>query len=195
PNDISEELLRQTVNLLAHIHNESLPTRIPTPGHELPSSALSRINAYWFLSLTLSLSAALMGILCKQWVREYERDAGQSHRVSLGVRHVKHQGFEAWGVGSIVSSIPLVLQLALALFMIGILELLWRLHVIVAVLVTILAGITASVYIVTALLPLFQCLNISRRWYSESQNRSYADPWPPALTTPQCPYKSPQAWL
>ncbi|EJD54850.1 hypothetical protein AURDEDRAFT_28079, partial [Auricularia subglabra TFB-10046 SS5] len=74
PTELSVELLRQAVGLLAQTQNQSTPTAIPPPSPQLSSATIARINAYWFLSLTLSLSAALLGILCKQWVREYERD-------------------------------------------------------------------------------------------------------------------------
>ncbi|EJD44336.1 hypothetical protein AURDEDRAFT_19669, partial [Auricularia subglabra TFB-10046 SS5] len=50
-------------------------------------SVSTRINAYWFISLVLSLSAALVAILGKQWVREFERRASNLPlREVVGVR-------------------------------------------------------------------------------------------------------------
>ncbi|EJD34682.1 hypothetical protein AURDEDRAFT_31197, partial [Auricularia subglabra TFB-10046 SS5] len=150
----------------------------------VPDAAAARINVYWFLALTLSLTAALVGILCKQWVREYERDVGRSHEQALGVRQMKFEGLDSWRVGEIVSSVPLLLQLALALFMIGILELLWRLHSTVAATVTVVAGLTLLFYSATSFLPLIQFLDMHFRplgFYARMRS--------------QCPYKSPQAWL
>ncbi|EJD36892.1 hypothetical protein AURDEDRAFT_35085, partial [Auricularia subglabra TFB-10046 SS5] len=150
----------------------------------LSDAAAARINVCWFLALTLSLTAALIGILCKQWVREYERDVGRSHEQALGVRQMKFEGLESWRVGEIVSAVPLLLQLALALFMVGILELLWRLHREVAATVSVVAGITLLFYIATSFLPLIQYLDLHFR------RRGYL-----LRTRSQCPYKSPQAWL
>lgn len=78
PADASAELLRQAVILLSTLANQTSSSVPPQPGPALPESVVVRINVYWFLSLVLSLSAALIGIVCKQWLREYERDIGQS---------------------------------------------------------------------------------------------------------------------
>ncbi|KZV96329.1 hypothetical protein EXIGLDRAFT_643272 [Exidia glandulosa HHB12029] len=189
PTDTSAELLRQIVQLLAN-GTDSTPIAVPSLGRSLPDAAAARINLYWFLSLTLSLSTALVGIVCKQWVREYERDVGQSPREALGVRQVKFEGLEYWKVGAVVASVPLLLQLALALFLIGILELLWRLHTGLATAVTVVAGLTVIFYIFTALLPLWQCVYVSV--LSALGERGFRGG---AFARAQCPYKSPQAWL
>lgn len=198
PNEAAVQLLQQAVSLLAQAQNTSLPIHVPSQGPQLSSPAMIRINTYWFLSLTLSLSAALLGILCKQWVREYERNAGHSHHIALAVRHIKHEGLEAWGVGGIVAAVPLILQLGLALFLIGILELLWRLHASVAAWVTAVCWLTGMIYVATTFLPLLQCVYLSAWFHRHVRNHGL---WPPDLlrgsflTAPQCPYKSPQAWL
>ncbi|EJD49956.1 hypothetical protein AURDEDRAFT_58835, partial [Auricularia subglabra TFB-10046 SS5] len=126
PLETSVELLRDVVVLLS---NSTLPARrISGATSRLSDAAIIRINSFWFMSLLLSLSAALAGILCKQWLREFERNGGQSPEMALAVRHVRFRGFEFWKVGSIVTSVPILMQMALALFIIGIVELLWRLH-------------------------------------------------------------------
>ncbi|KAF9524641.1 hypothetical protein CPB83DRAFT_749692, partial [Crepidotus variabilis] len=38
-----------------------------------PSGSNKRVNALWFLSLVLSLSTALFGIVAQQWLREHIR--------------------------------------------------------------------------------------------------------------------------
>ncbi|EJD42776.1 hypothetical protein AURDEDRAFT_22982, partial [Auricularia subglabra TFB-10046 SS5] len=100
--DASVQLLAQIASLL----NDN--TTVPLPSTSVvPDASATRINAYWFLSLTLSLSAALIGILAKQWIREYDRDAGRTHPESIGVRHMKFKGLEAWNVPRTVSSVPI----------------------------------------------------------------------------------------
>ncbi|PFH50476.1 hypothetical protein AMATHDRAFT_93747, partial [Amanita thiersii Skay4041] len=84
-----------------------VPTLI-TPPSFTPISSSKRINIFWFLSLTLSLSTVLLGISCLQWLREYQRVAGtSSHQAAIGMRQMRYEGFFAWKVPSILSAPPL----------------------------------------------------------------------------------------
>ncbi|EJD42105.1 hypothetical protein AURDEDRAFT_68014 [Auricularia subglabra TFB-10046 SS5] len=149
----------------------------------LPGPVSVRINSYWFLSLTLSLSCALIAILAKQWLREYERDYGLSHSQSLAVRQMKFEGLRKWHVNAIVSFLPLVLQLALALFMIGVIELLWKLNSALAIMVTCLATTVFGLYVATTIMPAVYFVY----WHFKPDAEQ--------STAVQCPYKSPQSWL
>ncbi len=121
-------------------------------------------------------------MLCKQWLREYIRDAGRSSKDALCVRQMRLEGLSAWKVEGIISTIPLLLQVALVLFFIGVLELLWPLEKTVAIPITIVAAFVILFLLFTTLAPSTQYCSLVLR-------RSLA-PLPP-----QCPYKSPQAWL
>lgn len=173
PNDAIIALLSQLAQTEGANHSAPAPTG-------LPGAVSVRINAYWFLSLTLSLSAALVAILCKQWVREFERHSNQSHRQYIGIRQMKLEGFEGWGVASIVMAIPLLLQSALGLFALGLIELLWNLHSSVALVVLVPTAAALLFYALTSLLPGLQVMYIRIR---------------PSSTLPQCPFKSPQSTL
>ncbi|EEB98162.1 hypothetical protein MPER_02379 [Moniliophthora perniciosa FA553] len=53
-----------------------------------PDASSIRINVFWFLSLILSLTSALFGLLCKQWVREHQRDTTtRTPGEALALRH------------------------------------------------------------------------------------------------------------
>ncbi|KAK0465672.1 hypothetical protein IW261DRAFT_1290045, partial [Armillaria novae-zelandiae] len=148
----------------------------------LPTEVQKRINVYWFSSLLLALSSASTGMLCKQWLREYIRHAGRSTEDALCVRQMRLFGLSEWKVGGIISTIPLLLQVALILFFIGLLELLWRLDKTVAIPFTIIATFVVLFLLFTTLAPAMQYFYVVWR-------RSLA-PLPP-----QCPYRSPQAWI
>ncbi|KAK0442027.1 uncharacterized protein EV420DRAFT_1649830 [Desarmillaria tabescens] len=148
----------------------------------LPTQVEKRINVYWFLSLVLALSSASTGMLCKQWLREYIRDAGRSSKDALCVRQMRLEGLSAWKVDGIISTIPLLLQVALVLFFIGMLELLWPLEKTVAIPFTVITAVMIAFILFTTLAPSTQYCSVVLR-------RSLA-PLPP-----QCPYKSPQAWF
>ncbi|KAI0354278.1 hypothetical protein OH77DRAFT_1362570, partial [Trametes cingulata] len=119
----------------------------------VPRSAVW-LNALWFSSLILSLSSASVGIMVKQWLNEY--NSGLSG-VSREVARLRQQRFNAlvkWHVGDFVYIIPILLQLALGLFLAGLLILLWTLHSAVATAASFLVSILALFTIGTVLLPL-----------------------------------------
>lgn len=92
---------------------------------------------------------------------------------------MKLEGFQWWRVATVVAAVPLLLQSALGLFALGLVELLWNLHATVAIVVLIPTGAAVLFYTLTTLLPGIQAMNPSGILQS----------------LPQCPFKSPQAML
>lgn len=84
-----------------------------------PTSTAKRINILWFASLTLSLITASFSILVKQWLREYLSGEYTSPQARLRTRHFRTPGLTDWRVFGIAALLPLMLQLALALFFVG----------------------------------------------------------------------------
>ena len=118
------------VNLLAHIairldanssaQNASLATSnaidSATLSAPVPASSI-RINVLWFISLVLSLTTALIGIVSLQWLREHRRYPNTlSSRDKFAIFNMRKEGLTAWYVPQIISSLPVLLQLALVLF-------------------------------------------------------------------------------
>ncbi|KAI0776448.1 hypothetical protein BC629DRAFT_1241246, partial [Irpex lacteus] len=113
----------------------------PSPGsmftHSTPSSSSSpfqppitaiRINILWFASLVISLATASFAILVKQWLRAYMAFATASPQGQLRVRHFRRNGLTAWRVFGIASTLPLLLQISLALFFAGLCMFTWDVH-------------------------------------------------------------------
>ncbi|KAK1229110.1 hypothetical protein PQX77_007842 [Marasmius sp. AFHP31] len=185
PSEASLRVLEQISNQLSILNNNSssyLSPGISTkPQPFIPTSSAIRINTCWFLSLTLSLSTALFAILSKQWLQEYRRDAPTaSHKDSLGLRHMRFEGFHKWGVPIILSLLPILLQISLVLFFAGILDLLWSLHYVPAAVTTLAVSISVLVLILTTVLPAYYVMTWGFRASSESVFL--------------CPFKSPQSW-
>ncbi len=84
-----------------------------------PSSDDIRVNVLWFASLIFSLMTASFGILVKQWLREYLAVDNPSPHARLRVHHYRYPGLAQWKVFEIAAILPLLQQLALALFFIG----------------------------------------------------------------------------
>ncbi|KAI3620858.1 hypothetical protein WG66_006300 [Moniliophthora roreri] len=148
-----------------------------------PDTSSIRINCFWFLSLIFSLTSALFGLLCKQWVREHQRDTHtRTPGEALALRQLRRESFEKWGVSSFLSALPILLEVALLLFFVGVLDLLWNRHHIPFALM-----LSAGLYFATALLP---TLTLPADQWWQMQRRKFDE-----LTYQFiCPYKSPQAW-
>ena len=78
-----------------------------------------RVNVLWFASLTLSLMTASFGMLVKQWLREFLAVEVPSPQARLRIRHFREPQILQWRVYEIVACLPLLLQLSLALFFLG----------------------------------------------------------------------------
>ncbi|KAK7047686.1 hypothetical protein VNI00_006454 [Paramarasmius palmivorus] len=183
PQEDMVSLLRQISQQLA-----SPSTPFPQPSQQSEFIAISssvQVNVFYFLSLILSLAAAHLSILCKQWMREYQREypAHLNSRQMLAVRQSRHEGLHAWGVPELIASIPLLLQVATALFFIGVAKMLWDIHRFVAMVVLVAVMVClAFLIITTTLAPLLLILT----WVFDKSARYL--PW-------QCPYKTPLGWI
>jgi hypothetical protein len=78
-----------------------------------------RVNVLWFASLIFSLMAASFGILIKQWLREYLAIVNKSPQARSRIRHSRYPELQRWLVLEIAAVLPLLQQLSLALFFIG----------------------------------------------------------------------------
>ncbi|KAI0705357.1 hypothetical protein C8Q76DRAFT_696881 [Earliella scabrosa] len=133
-----------------------------------PTAFAVRLNTLWFSSLVCGLLSASLGLLVKQWLREYLAGSSNISRESIRIRQYRYEGLRSWYVPEIILCLPILLQAALALFFVGLLDLLWTLHPIVATVVTAIVAVSMLFAATTSLLPPL-----------------YAD----------CPYKSPQSWV
>ncbi|KXN91221.1 hypothetical protein AN958_01919 [Leucoagaricus sp. SymC.cos] len=162
------------------------PSLIPITAadpHVPISASDKRINIYNFLSLILSLSVVMAGILCLQWLREYNQDPSGipgPRREHLGIRYMRREGMKKWGVFKILKTLPLILLLALLFFFTSIIELLLQVDKAATIVASVAIGITSFFMWITTLLPTVQGLVVE---------------FFPNLRFPECPYKSPQTWI
>ncbi|PPR07529.1 hypothetical protein CVT26_013553, partial [Gymnopilus dilepis] len=175
----TEQLKAQTASNISLTPSPSVPQNLILPPFTVSASSV-RINVTWFLSLVLALSTVLIGILCLQWLREYQRDAALPHKEAVALRQMRYEGLLYWKVPQILSMLPVLLQSSLVLFFAGLLDLLWSLgHFFVAGSVSAAVGLVMLFLGVTTALPAFQ--------HAFTKDKH--------LRVPQCPYKSPQSWL
>ncbi|KAI0785246.1 hypothetical protein C8Q75DRAFT_776544 [Abortiporus biennis] len=131
-----------------------------------PKSAI-RINTLWFTSLVFSLISALLGILAKQWLRRYISHTSSAPREAIQIRQHRYNGLIKWRMIEIVGWLPVLLEIAVVLFFVGLIEFLWQLDRIVASIVTSFIGLSLLFFAITTIAPAFST---------------------------NCPFKSPQAF-
>ncbi|KAL1746753.1 hypothetical protein HDZ31DRAFT_33533 [Schizophyllum fasciatum] len=119
-----------TVSLLAELVALQRALAIGKPSDDVPRSILALdavtastldhwCNALWFISLALSLSAALMSVLIKQWLQAYNSNISGTPRHQALIRQFRLIGVERWNVPLIVGLLPMLLHLSLLLFLVG----------------------------------------------------------------------------
>ncbi|KAF5325012.1 hypothetical protein D9619_009810 [Psilocybe cf. subviscida] len=184
------------VGLLAHIAETldnpsingtaSVSSLVPNDSNFSPSHSDININIFWFISLILSLTAALVGIITLQWLREHQRyDNTLKSQQQMAIFNARVHSLEEWYVPQIFAGLPLLLQGALVLFFAGMVEFLFSLRLEVAIPVTLSICVPLIFLIVTTLLPTLQ-VYILQYPFRLSINDKVPSP---------CPYKSPQSLI
>ncbi|KAI0792689.1 hypothetical protein C8Q75DRAFT_713864, partial [Abortiporus biennis] len=99
--------------------NSTIPF-ISNPPSAFQKSPLDiRVNILWFTSLMLSLVTGFLGLLVKQWFWEYLLYDSLSPRSYVRTRYYRHIGLETYRVFGIASFLPVLLQISIVLFLIG----------------------------------------------------------------------------
>lgn len=91
----------------------------PPPPPFQPAVNDIRVNVLWFTSLVISLVVASISMLVKQWLREFLAVEVPSPQARLRLRHFREPHIRGWKVYEIAATLPLLLQLSLGLFFVG----------------------------------------------------------------------------
>jgi len=156
--------VQQNVALLSQISQQlsfispqlAIPTTPPPPFPAFnPSPSNVRVNAFWFMALAFSLSAALLAILVQQWVRDHMHvfqrygDPLKSARI----RQYLHEGSDGWYMPVVAESVPGLLHISLFLFFVGLGDFVLNINTTVGLSTTIPIGISGLMYIFTIFAP------------------------------------------
>ena len=93
-----------------------------------------------YASLLISLLAAFVAMLGKQWLNRYLRNSGGSMIDRCGDRQRKCDGLEKWPLHFFVGSLPVMLQVALFLLACGLCRHMWSINTSVAYTLITLTG-------------------------------------------------------
>lgn len=121
--EIMTSLMAEMVQLQRAAANGTPIAEIPfsklNPSSDTTSELDRWINSLWFISLFLSLVVALLAVLIKEWLQHYISALSGTPRDRVLVRHFRFMGFINWKVPTIISVLPMLLHLALFLFLAG----------------------------------------------------------------------------
>ncbi|GJE90526.1 hypothetical protein PsYK624_066660 [Phanerochaete sordida] len=124
PNDQMIYLLEriavqtQSYTISSGVLNSTIPSPPPLPTFAAPLWAL-RVNGLWFASLIVSLATASLSMLVKQWLREYLAFDYTAPRERVRALQYRRPGLKKWKVFEIAAVLPMLLQLSLGLFFVG----------------------------------------------------------------------------
>lgn len=106
------------------ISNQPAPSVDQLSGSFRVDNQTLRVNAYWFVSLTLSLICAFSATLVKQWARNYMVEIARQSVVykRARVRAFLFEGIQSFHLPALVHAIPTLLHLSLLIFFIGLVE-------------------------------------------------------------------------
>ncbi|KAL5632185.1 hypothetical protein ACGC1H_000256 [Rhizoctonia solani] len=117
-----------------------------------PTNAALWINGLWFAALALSLAAALVAMLSKEWLTAYTASRPRPAHTHALLRQARFDGLNSWWALHIIAFLPTLLHLALLLFALGLVVYLWTLDVTVAALTCVIVALTLIFYLATTLL-------------------------------------------
>ncbi|KAJ3485496.1 hypothetical protein NLI96_g4912 [Meripilus lineatus] len=143
------------------INSTTIPAVLPP---FTPDTKSKWVNALWLAALVLSLITASLGMLVKQWFREYLTGVFVAPRERCRVRYFRRVGLLWYKVPEIAGVLPILLQLALILFFMGLVIYIRILLPSIGWHIIALIGLWLLFFVVTTLIPLF---------------------------SPSCPYKTP----
>ncbi|PVF97755.1 hypothetical protein CPB86DRAFT_706511, partial [Serendipita vermifera] len=120
---LEEDPADTTLNVLLVMSNQLANRSLPAFERiefKAPRYAII-VNGLFFTSLSCALIAALLAVLALQWVANYDMGLNTSSpRKRALQRHMRWMGVETWKMQELISSLPLIIFVALILFFVGI---------------------------------------------------------------------------
>ncbi|KAF7980086.1 hypothetical protein HWV62_39890 [Athelia sp. TMB] len=148
PADVTVLLLAQISMQLAANASSPVPALSPAAIPFHPNTSTQTINALWFLSLFFSLTCALLATLVQQWARQYlqviRKLKGKKDRAAL--RAFVARGHQRYRARHVVKAMPALLHVSLLLFLVGLVQFLYTVNKVVALVALIPTALLFFIY-------------------------------------------------
>ena len=147
--DSSDQSAALLHSILLSLNNSTIRTEsiVVLPVQENPPSEIVTATALLYASLLISLLAAFIAMLGKQWLNRYLRHAGGSMIERCGDRQRKCDGLQKWPFHLFVESLPVMLQISLLLLACGLCRYMASVNAVVAYTLIILTGLGVLFYV------------------------------------------------
>ncbi|CAE6437645.1 unnamed protein product [Rhizoctonia solani] len=148
-SDVSAQLLLMLVQSQQRIEtgvpdSSTSPVQVP---EFVPSATARVINVLWFASLMISLGAAVVAILAKEWLTAYTTNRTRdAHKYALE-RQARLVSLDIWKMLVIIDLLPTFLNFSLFVFSLGLIIRLWLLDFIVAGVITAISAGVCVIYL------------------------------------------------
>ncbi|KAF9800644.1 hypothetical protein IEO21_10312 [Rhodonia placenta] len=90
-----------------------------------PLSLIPPTSIFWTIALILSLWSSATAIIVGRWLHHHVNRGASLDRQSVRPWYFRHRGLKTWHVQAIINTLSFVLQSAMALFLVGLVEQLW----------------------------------------------------------------------
>ena len=139
--------------------SQSNPTSLPkSPPSFSPPTFAVWVNGFWFMSLVVSLTCALLATLLQQWARRYLKltQSRYSPHKRARIRAFLSEGVEKLLLPWTVEALPTLLHISLFLFFAGLVVFLWHINLTIFKLVLCWVGVCMALYGCITLMPAFR---------------------------------------
>ncbi|KAJ7223067.1 hypothetical protein GGX14DRAFT_352145, partial [Mycena pura] len=120
-----------------------------------PTRSSLAVNAAWFSSLGLTLVSALAAVLAKGWLAQYTPATPGLRSKDACERHLRYLRSLQWRLATIVAGIPLLIQIALFLFALGLVILTLNDDFGIGITLLVMTVSTTCLYFLGTILPWF----------------------------------------
>jgi hypothetical protein len=129
------------------------PVDIPSFSPELSARW---INALWFMALTLSLAAAMVAMLAKEWLGAFMASHMRPPHAYALARQARLDSLHSWHALQIIDFLPTLLHISLVLFGLGLVINLWILDHAIAITIAAVGGLMVFLYMGIVVLGAFK---------------------------------------
>ncbi|CAE6481044.1 unnamed protein product [Rhizoctonia solani] len=144
------------VEIAALLRNRSveLPA-LQSPDEFQPSASAFIVNFVWFMSLCMSITVALLAGLVKQWCAMLKWDRTAPPCNQARIRQARLNKLKRWRTELVICALPVIMDAALCLFLLGLLVFLHELHYTIYLAALVITLFTMAFYFGTTLAPCF----------------------------------------
>lgn len=135
--------------------SQNITTPLASPDSFRPSTSEFIVNLLWFISLCLSITVALLASLVKQWCYSFISGRAAPPCNQARIRQARLDKLLSWRTELIVSALPVIMHVALGLFLIGLIIFLRDLHYDIYIVIVLITVLTLTFYIGTTVIPFF----------------------------------------